>query len=298
MDRASFHRTHLPNSAKISLAVQRHLLQLWVLATLGMVLAIAGGAFWWEKQLPAQLRNAIANQDYKGCIRASDQLAALQWLGQRAPAELALCRQRHAEQLWAQGASSQALDLQYKLVVSGQGDLDNHRATLNQWQQVIQERSIRLFRQGQLEQSLTLLQPLELQQRESIRDLRNTFQEIWNRNSVEHTRLGRLVQQERWWEALDSLNRLDHPWWQAKAEEQKKRIEIGLDGFDSGTEHNQHAAQSSDVISGQELDRAVQHQLRQAVEPWDAFQAGCQSLGGQVKEDGPESVCQRPASRP
>ena len=278
--------------------MQRHLLQLWVLTTLGIVLAIAGGAFWWEKQLPAQLRNAITNQDYKGCIRTSDQLAALQWLGQRAPAELALCRQRHAEQLWAQGASSQALDLQYKLVVSGQGDLDNHRATLNQWQQVIQERSIRLFRQGQLEQSLTLLQPLEIQQRESIRDLRNTFQEIWNRNSVEYTRLGRLVQQERWWEALDSLNRLDHPWWQAIAEEQKKRIEIGLDGFDSGTEHNQHAAQSSDVISGQELDRAVQHQLRQAVEPWDAFQAGCQSLGGQVKEDGPESVCQRPASRP
>jgi hypothetical protein len=30
------------------LAVQRHLLQLWVLATLSMVLAIAGGAFWWE----------------------------------------------------------------------------------------------------------------------------------------------------------------------------------------------------------------------------------------------------------
>jgi hypothetical protein len=52
------------------------------------------------------------------------------------------------------------------------------------------------------------------------------------------------------------------------------------------------------VISGQELNRAVQHQLGQAVEPWDAFQAGCQSLGGQVKEDGPESVCQRPTSRP
>jgi hypothetical protein len=103
------------------LAVQRHLLQLWVLATLGMVLAIAGGAFWWEKQLPAQLRDAIANQDYEGCIRASNQLASLQWLGQRAPAELALCRQRHAEQLWTQGSTSQALELQYKLVVSFMG---------------------------------------------------------------------------------------------------------------------------------------------------------------------------------
>ena len=278
--------------------MQRHLLQLWVLATLSMVLAIAGGAFWWEKQLPAHLRTAIANQDYEGCIRASDQLAALQWLGQSAPAELALCRQRHAEELWTQGATHQALDLQYKLVVSKQGDLDKHRATLNQWQQAIQERAIRLFRQGHLEPSLALLKPLELQQREPIRDLRKTFQEIWNRNSVEHTRLGRLVQQERWWEALDSLNRLDHPWWQSKAEVLKKRIETGLAGFDSGTEHNQHAAEPSDVISGEELEQAVQRQLNQGIEPWDAFQAGCQSLGGWVKEDGPESVCQRPASRP
>ena len=278
--------------------MQRHLLQLWVLATLGMVLAIAGGAFWWEKQLPAQLRDAIANQDYEGCIRASNQLAALQWLGQRAPAELALCRQRHAEQLWAQGATSQALELQYKLVVSGQGDLDHNRATLKQWQQAIQERAISLFRQGQLEPSLALLKPLELQQRGPIRDLRKTFQEIWNRNSVEHVRLGRLVQQERWWEALDSLNRLDHPWWKSKAEVQKQRIETGLASFDRGIEHNQHAAQPVDVISGQQLEQAVQRQLRQGVDPWDAFQAGCKSLGGHVKEDGPESFCQRPATGP
>ena len=263
-----------------------------------MVLAIAGGAFWWEKQLPAQLRHAIANQDYEGCIRASNQLAALQWLGQRAPAELALCRQRHAEQLWAQGATSQALELQYKLVVSGQGDLDHNRATLKQWQKTTQERAISLFRQGQLEPSLAVLKPLELQQRDPIRDLRKTFQEIWNRNSVEHTRLGRLVQQERWWEALDSVNRLDHPWWQSKAEVLKKRIETGLAGFDSGTEHNQHAAEPSDVISGEELEEAVQRQLIQGIEPWDAFQAGCQSLGGRVKEDGPESFCQRPTTGP
>jgi hypothetical protein len=263
-----------------------------------MVLAIAGGAFWWEKQLPAQLRHAIANQDYAGCIRVSNQLAALQWLGQRTPAELALCRQRHAEQLWAQGATSQALELQYKLVVSGQGDLDHNRATLKQWQQAIQERAINLFRQGQLEPSLALLKPLELQQRDPIRDLRKTFQEIWNRNSVEHIRLGRLVQQERWWEALDSLNRLDHPWWKSKAEVQKQRIETGLASFDRGIEHNQHAAQPVDVISGQQLEQAVQRQLKQGVDPWDAFQAGCKSLGGHVKEDGPESFCQRPATGP
>ena len=263
-----------------------------------MVLAIAGGAFWWEKQLPAQLRHAIANQDYAGCIRASNQLAALQWLGQRTPAELALCRQRHAEQLWAQGATSQALELQYKLVVSGQGDLDQNRATLKKWQQTIQERAISLFRQGQLEPSLALLKPLELQQRDPIRDLRKTFQEIWNRNSVEHIRLGRLVQQERWWEALDSLNRLDHPWWKSKAEVQKQRIETGLASFDRGIEHNQHAAQPVDVISGQQLEQAVQRQLKQGVDPWDAFQAGCKSLGGHVKEDGPESFCQRPTTGP
>ena len=78
----------------------------------------------------------------------------------------------------------------------------------------------------------------------------------------------------------------------------KKRIETGLAGFDSGTEHNQHAEEPSDVISGEELEQAVQRQLIQGIEPWDAFQAGCQSLGGWVKEDGPESFCQRPTTGP
>jgi hypothetical protein len=52
------------------------------------------------------------------------------------------------------------------------------------------------------------------------------------------------------------------------------------------------------VISGQQLEQAVQRQLRQGVEPWDAFQTGCKSLGGYVKEDGPESFCRRPATGP
>jgi len=263
-----------------------------------MVLTIAAGAFWWEKQLPQQLHNAIANKDYEGCVRASDQLAALQWLGQGAPAEQALCRQRHAEQLWKQGDTGKALDLQYKLVVSQQGDLEANRHTLNQWQKTTQERAIRLFRKGELEQSLLLLKPLELQRTASIQDLRQTFQEIWSRNRVENARLNRLVQQKRWWEALDSLNRLDHPWWQAEAGVQRTRIEAGLASLDSGSEHNQHAAQPSDVIAGQELEREVQRQLEQGFEPWEAFQAGCKSLGGQVEEDGPESFCQRSAAKP
>ena len=55
---------------------------------------------------------------------------------------------------------------------------------------------------------------------------------------------------------------------------------------------------NSDVISGQALEQAVQDQLRQGIEPWEAFLAGCISLGGQVKEDGPESFCQRPTTGP
>ena len=60
------------------LAAPRHLLlRLWGLGTLGLVLAIATGAYWWEKQLPEQLQSAIAANDYALCIRTSEQLLSL-----------------------------------------------------------------------------------------------------------------------------------------------------------------------------------------------------------------------------
>ena len=114
----SIHKTESAHGSLV-LGKPRHLLlRLWGLGTLGLVLSIATGAYWWEKQLPQQLQSAINASDYEACIRTSEQLAALRWLGDGAPEEQALCRQKHAEQLWEEGHTIAALALQQQLVAS------------------------------------------------------------------------------------------------------------------------------------------------------------------------------------
>ena len=281
------------------MAASRHLfLRLWGLGTLGLVLAIATGAYWWEKQLPERLQSAIAANDYASCIRTSEQLAALRWLGDGAPEEQSLCRQKHAEQLWDQGDPIAALALQQQLVASGHGDLELHRKTLERWRQAVMDQAIALFRQGELHKALELLAPLKGHARSSISQLSATLMEIWNRNQLEQRRLVQLVEQQRWWEALDSLNKLDHPWWQQQARATRERVENAIQALDEAQEHQQHPAVNTDVISGDALDAAVEDQLRQGLDPWMAFSAGCIHLGGHVEEDGPESFCRRSSPSP
>ena len=171
-------------------------LQLWVVGTLALVLSLASGALWWERQLPGRLRQALDSGDWSRCLELTEQLAALRWLGEGAPQQQARCRRQRAAQ-------------------------------------------------------------------------------------------------QRWWEALDSHNRLDHPWWRAQTQPQRQKVDVAIARIGDSQEHQQHSDGRSDVISGTELDRAVQQQLDRGLEPWQAFEAGCRALGGQVEEDGPESFCRR-----
>ena len=98
------------------------LLQLWVVGTLTLVLGVAAGALWWERQLPRQLRQAINSEDWSRCLEVSEQLAALRWLGEGAPQEQAHCRRQRAVQLWNNGEQASALVLQRQLVQSRQAD--------------------------------------------------------------------------------------------------------------------------------------------------------------------------------
>ena len=277
---------------------QQLLLQLWGVGTLGLVLAIATGAYWWEQQLPERLQSALAANDYEACIHTSEQLASLRWLGEGAPEEQALCRQKQAEHLWEQGDSIAALTLQQQLVASGHGDLALHRKTLERWRQALMDQAIALFREGDLQQALALLDPLKGSARSSISQLSATLMEIWNRNQLEQRRLVQLVEQERWWEALDSLNKLDHPWWQQQASATRQEVESAIQALDEAQQHQQHPAVRADVISGDRLDAAVEDQLLQGLDPWTAFSMGCSDLGGRVEEDGPESFCRRSSPSP
>ena len=219
-------------------------------------------------------------------------------MGDGAPEEQALCRQKHANQLWNQGNPIAALALQQQLVASGHGDLDVHRETLERWRQALMDQAVALFRQGELQKALDLLEPLKGHARSSISQLSATLMEIWNRNQLEQRRLVELVDQERWWEALDSLNKLDHPWWQQQARATRERVEAAIQALDEAQQHQQHPAVHADVISGDALDAAVQDQLRQGLDPWTAFSVGCSHLGGRVEEDGPESFCRRSSPSP
>ena len=268
------------------------LLQLWVVGTLTLVLGVAAGALWWERQLPGRLRQAIRNEDWSRCLEVSEQLAALRWLGEGAPQEQAHCRRQRAVQLWNNGDQASALVLQRQLVQSRQADAKDLEQ-LQTWRRELRELAMQRFRAGELEAAITLLEPLDRAPSSSSNRFSDSLRETWNRNRLEAERLDQLVQQERWWEALDSHNRLDHPWWQAQTQPQRRTVEQAIARIGDSQEHHQHGDARSDVISGAELDRAVQQQLDLGLEPWQAFEAGCRALGGQVEEDGPESFCRR-----
>ena len=268
------------------------LLQLWVVGTLTLVLGVAAGALWWERQLPGRLRQAIRNEDWSRCLEVSEQLAALRWLGEGAPQEQAHCRRQRAVQLWNNGEQASALVLQRQLVQSRQADAKDLEQ-LQAWRRELRELAMQRFRAGELEAAITLLEPLDRAPSSSSNRFGDSLRETWNRNRLEAERLDQLVQQERWWEALDSHNRLDHPWWQAQTQPQRRKVEQAIARIGDSQEHHQHGDARSEVISGAELDRAVQQQLHLGLEPWQAFEAGCRALGGQVEEDGPESFCRR-----
>lgn len=279
------------------MAPRRHpLLRLWIAVTISIVAAIGGTAWWWEQQLPRKLQEASRDGDFEACLRFGEQLAALRWLGQGAPEEQALCRRRQAERLWASGDADAALTLQRQLVQSisaTEAQQAGDRARLIRWENDLRDRSLALFREGQLDAAIAVLKPLETSLDSAGSTLSDTLRQTWNRNLLNYERLIKLVDDMRWWEALDSLNRLDHPWWQKRSEPQRRTIETALEKRGSEEEHQQHGSGRNDLISGEALEREVQVELQAGIDPWDAFQSACRRLGGQVVEDGPESFCRR-----
>ena len=268
------------------------LLQLWIVGTFTLVLSLASGALWWERQLPGRLRQAIISEEWSRCLTVTEHLAALRWLGEGAPQEQAHCRRQRAAQLWDDGDLAAALLVQQQLVQSNQAGARDVEQ-LQRWRKELRKLAMQRFRAGDLEGAIALLEPLDRAATNSGNRFSDNLRETWNRNRLEAERLDQLVAQERWWEALDSHNRLDHPWWQAQTQPQRRKVEQAIARIGDSQEHHQHGDARSDVISGEELDRAVQQQLDLGLEPWQAFEAGCRALGGQVEEDGPESFCRR-----
>jgi len=279
------------------LALRRHSLpRYWLGLTLGGVALLCGLAYWWERQLPERLSMAVREGDHAACIFYSEQLAALRWLGQQVPEEQAICRRQAALEAWQSKRHAEALRLQEQLVNAGRGEIEEQQSDLQRlqrWHDLLQRQALSLFKRGDLEAALLVLEPVETSLRSRGERLSDSLRETWNRNQLDSQRLAELVKQKRWWEALAVLNRLDHPWWQSKATSLRARIETAIDSLKDSEEHHNHGSLPALSVPQADLDKAVRARIAAGMEPWQAFTSGCEDVGGQVEEEGPESLCRR-----
>lgn len=279
------------------MALRRHPLpRYWLGLTLGSVTMLCALAYWWERQLPGRLAVAIRDGDHVACLHYSQQLAALRWLGQKAPKEQALCRRRAAQDAWRSQRRADALQLQEQLVNSGVGTPLEQRSDLEQlqaWRNELRSEALETFRAGNLVAALALLKPIESSISPAGSRLSDSLNETWNRNQLDHQRLAELVKGKRWWEALAVMNRLDHPWWQRRAQPLRRTVETAIDALKDQEEHHNHGELPSHTVPSAELNKAVQRRIREGMESWQAFETGCADVGGRVVEEGPESLCRR-----
>ncbi len=273
--------------------LRRHRLpRFWLALTLGSLAIAVGGVYWWERQLPRRLAEAVASGRVDDCLRYSEQLAALRWLPGRAPQDEGQCRREKARQLWEQERWAPALTMQRQLVNSSAGTPAD-RQKLTGWQEELRRLALTRFRAGDLEGALAALAPMGEHHRADGRAIGDELRANWNSNRLQNDRAAQLVSQERWWEALDSLNRIDHPWWQTKSQPLRDRVQEALSKLkEEDREHHSHG-ELPHTVPTDRLDALIQRRIAGGMDEWQAFQEACTELGGRVVEAGPESACQR-----
>jgi len=276
-----------------TLALRQHRLpRFWLGLTLGLVATGLGAVYWWERQLPGRLEQAAERGDLDACLRYSEQLQALRWLGDRSPAEQGECRRRKAAQLWQQQRWRDALLQQLQLVNSAAAQ-PTDRGQLEAWQESLRVQAMERFQAGQLEKSLELLAPMGEDHRSDGSGLGDQLRQVWERNRLSFERAQRLRQDQRWWEALEALNRIDHPWWEKKGEPLRAEGQTGIAGLRrEERQHDSHGALPHSVPVA-DLDREMQRRIQRGMDEWSAFKSGCAALGGRVVEAGPDTACQR-----
>lgn len=275
------------------MALRRHRLpRFWLAITLGSVAAAVGLGYWWERQLPVRLEQASASGRLDDCLRYSEQLAALSWLPGRTSFDRGRCLRAKADQLWGQENWSEALRLQ-RQVINSRAGTPADRERLARWQRQLRSLAMNRFQAGDLPGALAALSPLGEDHKDDGSGIGDDLQVIWNRNRSQLERSTLLVNQKRWWEALDSLNRIDHPWWRQQSEALRQDVKQGLEQLKGkDREHDSHGSLPH-TVSGEKLDALVQRRIAAGMDEWQAFQAACKQLGGRVVEAGPESACQR-----
>lgn len=275
------------------MALRRNRLpRFWLGLTLGLVAAGVGGVYWWEHQLPTRLEQAAARGDLEACLRYGSQLEALRWLGGPTYGEQGACRRRRAQQLWDEQQWSAALQLQLQLVNSNAGTKADEQRLIR-WQEELQQRALVRYRDGDLNGALTLLAAMGEDRRADGTSVGDRLREGWTRNRLQLERATKLVGQQRWFEALDALNRIDHPWWKQRSTPLRKQVEQGITKLDRQHMERDGHGDLPHTVPAAQLDAEVQRRINQGMDEWRAFQSACKALGGRVVEAGPETACQR-----
>jgi len=275
------------------LALRRHRLpRFWLGVTLGLVLSGIGAVYLWERQLPDRLRQASQRGDLDACLRYSNQLMALSWLGGDAPLEQARCRRNKARQLWQARQWEQALGLQLQLINSSGATMAD-RLLLQSWEDELEQMALRRFHQGDLNGALALLEPIGENHKAGGSSLGDNLREVWNSNRYQLERARKLSEQQRWWEAIDALNRIDHPWWKQQSGSIRNRVETGINSLARNQRDKDSHGSLPHTVPAQELDAQVQRRIGEGMDEWSAFLSACKALGGRIVEAGPETACRR-----
>ncbi len=258
-----------------------------------VVLVLKAVVHGWQHQLTQRLQRSVTDEDHTACVASGEQLAHLRPLERAEARQLAHCRRILASDYWVAGEHQKALDLLERLLASPQM-VAADQAQLSEWVRQRKDRAVEHYRQGELSTAVALLREFSDLQDPHRDTLIESLQVRWNLNRQLHEQAMELRAEERWWDALDAINQLDHPWWRAHAKPLQEEIvtatralagqSLGRDGHNGRVRHN---------VPLDDLDRRVRLHLTRSADPWHAYVQACDELGGVVMSYGPESVCRR-----
>ena len=283
-----------PQSPRQSVIVARwpRATPLWTVLLLSSAAGLILLTRWQQAPLADSIRGAIpkpaSGADRSACQGTAGPIKALPWPA-TAMTESPECRRDQAAALWRQGRAAEALALQRGLVEGSPGRQEDQER-LKAWQAELRRTALQRFRAGDLRHALATL---KADRDGAAMALSDQLLVSWDRNRLAFERASSLARQSRWWEALDSLDSLDHPWWTRHAAPLRRQIAQGLSQLKAADrEHDGHGA-IPHTVPAAELDAEVRRRIASGANEWAAFEGGCAALGGKVVEAGPESACQR-----
>lgn len=258
-----------------------------------VVLVFKAVVYGWQRQLTHRLQRSVTDEDHTACVASGEQLARLRPLELAEARQLAHCRRVLASDYWVTGEHQKALDLLERLVDSPQM-VAADRLQLSEWVRQRRDRAVEHYRRGELSTAVALLQDLSDGQEPQRNTLIESLRIRWNLNQQLYEQAERLRTEERWWEAFNTINQLDHPWWRAHAKSLQDEIVTATRALTGqGVERDGHSGSARHNVPLDELDRRVRIHLTRSMDHWHAYAQACHELGGMIVDYGPESVCRR-----